>query len=191
MYCPVLRHELSSLARTLRSLVRIPLEAWTSVCVYSVFVLFCVKVEALQRADSASKECYRLCIGSRIWKRGQGPTKGCRAIIIIIIIYQSCLLLPKVNNSHQLLLGRGTRLRSSEQLNFVWTIFMVYILLCITIIKETDFPSPQQQWFLGLFVFSTNTLLHVSVPEDHHQVDTRMQKYYCLLVWIHISVHCT
>jgi hypothetical protein len=34
-----LRHELSSLARTLGSWVRIPLEAWMSVCVYSVFVL--------------------------------------------------------------------------------------------------------------------------------------------------------
>jgi hypothetical protein len=37
-----LRHELSSLAQTLGSCVRIPLEAWMSVCVYSVFVLFCV-----------------------------------------------------------------------------------------------------------------------------------------------------
>jgi hypothetical protein len=34
-----LRHELSSLARTLGSWVRIPLEAWMSVCVYSVCVL--------------------------------------------------------------------------------------------------------------------------------------------------------
>jgi hypothetical protein len=32
-------HELSSLARMLGSWVRIPLEAWRSVCVYSVFVL--------------------------------------------------------------------------------------------------------------------------------------------------------
>jgi hypothetical protein len=38
----VLRHELSSLARTLGSWVRIQLKAWMSVCVYSVFVLFCV-----------------------------------------------------------------------------------------------------------------------------------------------------
>jgi hypothetical protein len=37
-----LRHELSSPARTLRLWVRIPLEAWMSVCVYYVFVLFCV-----------------------------------------------------------------------------------------------------------------------------------------------------
>jgi hypothetical protein len=35
-----LRHEPSSPSRTLRSWVRIPLEAWISVCVY--FVLFCV-----------------------------------------------------------------------------------------------------------------------------------------------------
>jgi hypothetical protein len=36
------RHELSSLARTLGSWVRIPLKIWISVCFYSVFVLFCV-----------------------------------------------------------------------------------------------------------------------------------------------------
>jgi hypothetical protein len=34
-----LRHELSSLTRTLGSWVRIPLKVWMSVCVYSVFVL--------------------------------------------------------------------------------------------------------------------------------------------------------
>jgi hypothetical protein len=34
-----LRHELSSLARSLGSWVRIPLEAGMSVCIYSVFVL--------------------------------------------------------------------------------------------------------------------------------------------------------
>jgi hypothetical protein len=32
------------------------------VCVYFVFVLFCVYVEALRRADPPSKESYRLCI---------------------------------------------------------------------------------------------------------------------------------
>jgi hypothetical protein len=37
-----LRHEPSSPTRTLGSWVRIPLEAWMSVCVYFVFVLFCV-----------------------------------------------------------------------------------------------------------------------------------------------------
>jgi hypothetical protein len=31
------------------------------VCVYSVFVLFCVKVEVLRRADHSSKESYPLC----------------------------------------------------------------------------------------------------------------------------------
>jgi hypothetical protein len=36
------RHELSSLTQTLESWVRIPFKAWMSVCVYSVFVLFCV-----------------------------------------------------------------------------------------------------------------------------------------------------
>jgi hypothetical protein len=58
-----LRHEPSPPAQTLRSLVRIPHEAWTSVCVYSVFMLSCVQVAALRRADPPSKESYRLCKG--------------------------------------------------------------------------------------------------------------------------------
>jgi hypothetical protein len=37
-----LRHEPSSPARTLGPWVRIPLEAWMSVCVYSAFALFSV-----------------------------------------------------------------------------------------------------------------------------------------------------
>jgi hypothetical protein len=57
-----LRHELSSAARTLGSWVRIPLEAWMSVCIYSVFVLFCMWVAALRQADPPSKESYKLCI---------------------------------------------------------------------------------------------------------------------------------
>jgi hypothetical protein len=40
-----LRHEPSSPAQTLGSWARIPLEAWISVCVYSVFMLSCVQVE--------------------------------------------------------------------------------------------------------------------------------------------------
>jgi hypothetical protein len=50
-----LRHELSSPARTLGSWILIPLEAWMSVCVYTVFVLFCVQVAALRRAEKAAK----------------------------------------------------------------------------------------------------------------------------------------
>jgi hypothetical protein len=53
------------------------------VCVYSVFVLFCVYEQALRRADPPSKESYQLCRESRNWKSDQGQTKGCRAIIII------------------------------------------------------------------------------------------------------------
>jgi hypothetical protein len=56
-----LRHEQSSPAQTLGSWVRIPLEAWMSVCFYFVFVLFCLYVATLRRADSPSKESYRLC----------------------------------------------------------------------------------------------------------------------------------
>jgi hypothetical protein len=43
-----LKHELSSLAEILGSWVPIPLEAWMSVCVYSVFVLSCVQVAAFR-----------------------------------------------------------------------------------------------------------------------------------------------
>jgi hypothetical protein len=53
-----LRHELFSPARTLESSVRIPLEAWMSMCIYCVFVLSCVRVAALQRAYPPSKESY-------------------------------------------------------------------------------------------------------------------------------------
>jgi hypothetical protein len=50
-------------------------------CVYSVFLLFCVQVAALRRADHSSRESYRLCKKDyEIESRGQGPTKGCRAI---------------------------------------------------------------------------------------------------------------
>jgi hypothetical protein len=65
----------SSLARTLGSCVRFSLEAWVSVCVYSVFVMSCVQVAALRQDDPPSKESYRLCKRSRNWKSGQGPTK--------------------------------------------------------------------------------------------------------------------
>jgi hypothetical protein len=75
--CPRgLRHQLSSPAWTLGSWVRIPLEAWMSVCAFILFVLSCVQVTALRRADPPSKESYRLCIGLRNWKSGQGPTEG-------------------------------------------------------------------------------------------------------------------
>jgi hypothetical protein len=50
------------------------------VCLFCVCVLSCVQVAALRRADSPSKESYRLCKISRNWKSGQSPTKGCRSI---------------------------------------------------------------------------------------------------------------
>jgi hypothetical protein len=46
-----------------------------SVCVYSVFVLSCVLVAALRRADPPSKKSYRLCKRSKNSKSDQGPTK--------------------------------------------------------------------------------------------------------------------
>jgi hypothetical protein len=52
---------------------------------FCIYVALCVG-RGLAKGWSPSKESYGLCIGSRNWKSGQGPTKGCRAIIIIIII---------------------------------------------------------------------------------------------------------
>jgi hypothetical protein len=71
-----LRHELSSLAQTLGLWVRISLEAWMSVCIYSVFVLSCVQVAALQQADSPSKESYRLCKTIKKLKKWPRSNKG-------------------------------------------------------------------------------------------------------------------
>jgi hypothetical protein len=49
-----------------------------SVCVYSLFVLFCVSVEALEQADHSSKESHRLYNDTKLKAeaRAQG---GCRA----------------------------------------------------------------------------------------------------------------
>jgi hypothetical protein len=71
-----LRHGLSSLARTLGSWVRIPLKEWMCVRVYSVFVLFCVYVAALQWADPPAKESYRLCKKIKKLKKRPGSSKG-------------------------------------------------------------------------------------------------------------------
>jgi hypothetical protein len=75
-----LRHELSLPSQSPGSWVRIPLEVWMSVCVYSVFLLSCMQVAALRRADPPSKESYRLCQRSRNWKSGHSLIKGCTAI---------------------------------------------------------------------------------------------------------------
>jgi hypothetical protein len=48
------------------------------VCVYSEFVLFCVYVAALRRADPPSKESYKLCMDSETEKATK-VHKGCRA----------------------------------------------------------------------------------------------------------------
>jgi hypothetical protein len=72
-----LRREMSSPSWALGSWIRIPLEAWISVCVYFVC------------ADPPSEESYRLCKGLRNWKSGQGTTKGCTAIDEWMRIYEA------------------------------------------------------------------------------------------------------
>jgi hypothetical protein len=71
-----LTHELSSPARALGSWVRIPLEAWMSVCVYRVIVLSCVQVAALRRTDPPSKESYQLCKKIKRLRKRPRPNKG-------------------------------------------------------------------------------------------------------------------
>jgi hypothetical protein len=70
--------ELRSLGRPVRSqsLYRYAIPAG---CLFILCLCYHVSVAALRRADPPLKEFYRLCIGLRNWKIGQGP-KGCRAI---------------------------------------------------------------------------------------------------------------
>jgi hypothetical protein len=68
----VLRREMSSPPQTLGSWVRIPLEAWMFVCVYSVCAVFCVGsgfVTGWYPVQRVLPTVYRL--GN--WKSGQGP----------------------------------------------------------------------------------------------------------------------
>jgi hypothetical protein len=74
-----LKHELSSPTQTLGSWFESH-SRHGCLCSFILFMLFCVQIEALRRADPPSKESYRLCIRLRNWKSSEGPTKGCKAI---------------------------------------------------------------------------------------------------------------
>jgi hypothetical protein len=73
-----LRHVLSSPAQTLGSWVPIPIKAWMSVCVYSVFVLFCVCRQRLcdwlnpGQGVLPTTDSYRL----RNWKKRPRPARA-------------------------------------------------------------------------------------------------------------------
>jgi hypothetical protein len=85
-----LRHELASLAQTLGSWVRIPLKAWMSVL--RTFILFLVVlcvcrglINGWSPVQGVLPTLYRI---KKLKKRPRPKTKGCRAIIITIIIYE-------------------------------------------------------------------------------------------------------
>jgi hypothetical protein len=72
-------YELSSPARTLESWIRISLEAWMSVCVYSVCVVLYIgrgPVTGWSPVQGVQPTVYRV----KKLKSCQGPTKDCRAI---------------------------------------------------------------------------------------------------------------
>jgi hypothetical protein len=68
-----LRYELSSLARTLGSWVQIPLKAWISVCVYSVFVFSCVD-NGLATGSSPVQGVLPIVLGLRNWNETKHST---------------------------------------------------------------------------------------------------------------------
>jgi hypothetical protein len=72
-----------------------PIPGLVVVRVYSVFVLFCIQIEALRRADPQSKESYRLCIGLRIWKAAKDKLRTLKPLIDIYgddLILESCII---------------------------------------------------------------------------------------------------
>jgi hypothetical protein len=83
-----------------------------SVCVHYVFILFCVQVTTLQRADPLSKESYRLCIELRNWKRGK-YSKGYRAIDRLFTVYKIKHLLSN-KGARGSVVGRGTMLQAGR-----------------------------------------------------------------------------
>jgi hypothetical protein len=94
--------------------------------------LFCVCValcvgSGLAWADPPSKGSYRLCIRSRKWKNGQGPTKGCRAKIIIIIIIIIIILIIIIIIMISLF-NEGHALWSSSLCNFPTSCYFLPLL---------------------------------------------------------------
>jgi hypothetical protein len=77
---PGLTHELFSTAQIQRSRVWIPIEAWMSVCVYSVFVFSCIQIETLRWADPLIQEVLPTAYRIERLKSGQDLAIGCRAI---------------------------------------------------------------------------------------------------------------
>jgi hypothetical protein len=95
---PGLRHKLSSPAQTLGSWVRIPLEAWMYVCVYSVCVVLCVG-SGLSTGWSPIQGVLPTVNRITKLKSDQGPKKSCRAIDSSIEYEAECLWsrgIPKI-----------------------------------------------------------------------------------------------
>jgi hypothetical protein len=63
------------------------------VCVYSVFVLSCMQVAALRRADHSSKESYCLCINDyetdEETRHQQGVVEPLMVVVVVVLLFTS------------------------------------------------------------------------------------------------------
>jgi hypothetical protein len=108
-----------------------------SLCVYSVFMLSCGQVADLRRADPPSKESYRMCIGSRNWKSGQGPTKGCRATDERMNEWMNVTILQPLNFAVTVKVRISTMVAGFRQTSDRYAILILSYMFVITLMIFT------------------------------------------------------
>jgi hypothetical protein len=103
--------------------------------------LLCLQVTGLRRADPMSKVPYRLCIGSKNWKGGQGPTNDCRAIIII----KNCYSIGKIAKNF----GQKCQPMDSDQKYFNSLSWARWGHYCYSLtIKDCRLLTIDEGWYL-------------------------------------------
>jgi hypothetical protein len=141
---------------------------------FMLFVLPCVQVAALRRADTQSKVSYRLCIKSINWKSGQVPTKGCRAIIIIIIIIIiSYVILDVYCCVHESTPRVPVLSQNNLERNFMFYYLKIRfnITLLFPIFLVANFPTK----FASTFIIPPTN--DVPRPSNYHSFDERDERY--------------